>query len=499
MIQELLSALPAGCTWVVPVCDDDGQLVDFRIGAASEQGRDVYGRSGGERIDARLSDLYPGMVGGPLWQLYTEAVTSGASARLDDFRYEEKRAGVVASSLFDVSVFPVLGGALVWWQRVDEDRQRLAKTELLGNLGSAEYDLVTGRSVWSPGMYRVFERDPAQGPLSQAEQRAAVLAEDSGVRETAWQTLDSGVMSDVTVRFRIGDGVKYLRILSDIARDAAGTPIKIHAVVQDVTQRENSRTELERLADTLYRREITALAEHRLAGQLQDLIQPVPARPFPLPGLQALVRYVPAESAVHVGGDWFHAQQLPDGRAVLGIGDVAGHGLHAAAGMAHLRFGLIAWLSAGVDQPERLLAHMNRLSIELGITATAVVAIYDPETATLRWSRAGHLPPLLARDGTAEALALPPGLLLGAAEDAGYPAAVTALRPGDFVLLYTDGLVERRSTSSTTTDAMIAQVKQLLATASAAGGPDGLAVLGERLSYPSPDDDTCAVAVRVVG
>lgn len=499
IIQEVLAALPAGCTWVLPVCDAEGQVVDYRIAAASELGHDVYGRSGGQRLDARLSELYPGMVGGPLWQLYEQVLSTGEQGRLPDFRYEEKRAGVVASSLFDVSAFPVLGGVLVWWERVDEVRQRLAKTELLGHLGSAEYDLVTGVSDWSPGMYRIFERDPADGPLSQVEQRDAILPDDHGLSETAWQTLDSGEMSDVTVRFRIGERVKHLRVLSDIARDASGTPIKIHAVVQDVTQREDSRTELQRLADTLQRREMTALAEHRLAGQLQDLIQPVPAEPFQLCGMQVLVRYVPSESAAHVGGDWFHTQELPDGRAVLAIGDVAGHGLLAAGGMAHLRFGLIAWLSAGVHEPDLLLRHMNRLCIQLEITATAVVAVCDGSASTLRWARAGHLAPLLARDGVAHALPLPRGLILGATEATEYPVVTTSLLVGDYALLYTDGLVERRPTSATSTADMTRQVQDALARASATADPAALLELGRQLSYPSPADDACAVAVRVVG
>ena len=90
----------------------------------------------------------------------------------------------------------------MWWQRVDEHQRRLESTELLGSLGWAEYDLITGRSDWSPGMYRIFERDPALGPMSRAEQAAAILPEDRGIAETAWQTLDSGAASDVTVRFR---------------------------------------------------------------------------------------------------------------------------------------------------------------------------------------------------------------------------------------------------------------------------------------------------------
>ena len=94
-----------------------------------------------------------------------------------------------------------------------------------------------------------------------------------------------------------------------------------------------------------------------------------------------MVGYLPAESAVRVGGDWYHAQELPDGRAVLAVGDVAGHGMGAASGMAHLRFALIAWLSIGIDDPSVLLGHLNRLCLQLRITGTAVIGVYDPATA----------------------------------------------------------------------------------------------------------------------
>jgi serine phosphatase RsbU (regulator of sigma subunit) len=494
VVRAIMSVIPTGCTWLLPVPARDGRVVDFTIAAASDRGEDIYGR-GSTRVGARLSELYPNVVEGPLWRTYLDVLTSGEPARLADFQYEEKRAGVVADSEFDVTVYPVLGGLLVWWQRLDESRRRQANVELLGSLGWAEYDLRTGRSEWSPGLYRVFEHDPALGPMSRAEQSAAIHPDDKGLAEAAWQTLDSGAQSDVTIRFRLGGTVKYLRILSDVARDADGTPLKVYAVVQDVTAREDTRTELERLSHQLRRREITALAEHRLAAQLQNMIQPLPREPFRLPGLEAMVSYLPAESAVQVGGDWYHAQDLPDGKVALAIGDVAGHGLPAASGMAHIRYGLVAWLSIGIDDPGVLLGHLNRLCSRLGITGTAVVAVYDPGTRTLRWARAGHMAPLLGRAGQAEALDLPPGMLLGADPAAGYPAVPVALRPDDLVLFYTDGLVERRSADIAV---LLDVVKGDLAAASAAPGEHTLARLRGALHSPSPDDDTCALAVRVL-
>jgi serine phosphatase RsbU (regulator of sigma subunit) len=299
----------------------------------------------------------------------------------------------------------------------------------------------------------------------------------------------------VTVRFRLGGSVKALRILSGVSQDADGSPVKIYAVVQDVTAREDSRTELERLSDQLRTREMTALAEHRLAAQLQTMIQPVPPEPFDLAGLQAIVNYLPAESAVRVGGDWYHAQTLPDGQVVLAIGDVAGHGLDAASGMAHLRYAVVAWLSIGICDPGVLLGHMNRLCRQLEITGTAVAGVFDPRTRELRWARAGHTAPLLARAGRCDQLPRPPGLLLGADAGAGYPVVTVQLHGDDLVLLYTDGLVERRAPGA---DDLLAEVSRNLSAASVRSGPTTLAGLRGRLHSPSRDDDTCTLAVRVL-
>jgi serine phosphatase RsbU (regulator of sigma subunit) len=492
VVRELLAAIPAGCSWLLPITGDDGSIVDFRLAATSDQIRDIYGR-GTQRVDGRLRELYPSMVDGPLWRLYLQVISTGTPATMDEFRYEESRPGVVAESRFEVSVHRVLGGLLVWWTRVDEHRRRLESTELLGSLGWAEYDLSSGRSEWSPGMYRIFRRNPADGPLPRADQSAAIVPEDRGISEAAWQTLDVGATSDVTVRFRIGDEIKHLRILSDLARDADGRPVKIYAVVQDVTARVATRTEIERLSDEVRVRELSALAEHRVARQLQQMIQPVPAGAFQLDGLEAMVSYLPAESAVQVGGDWYHAQSLPDGRVVLAVGDVAGHGMEAASGMAHLRFALVAWLSVGIRDPGLLLRHLNRLCAQLGITGTALVGVYDPGTRLLPWARAGHMPPLIGRGGRSIDLDRPPGLLLGAEPESDFPVANARLHPGDLVLFYTDGLVERRGDMSRRS----AEVRDHLSAVSAAPGADPLPRIHRLLHAPSPDDDTCTLAVRV--
>jgi serine phosphatase RsbU (regulator of sigma subunit) len=135
---------------------------------------------------------------------------------------------------------------------------------------------------------------------------------------------------------------------------------------------------------------------------------------------------------------------------------------------------------------------MNRLCVQLDLTATAIVALYDPAAHTLTWARAGHTAPLLGHAGTVEELELPGGVLLGAEPGAAYPVLVRTLYPDDLVVLYTDGLIERRDAGS---DRLLDALKRTLAKVST--GPDALERLRPALQTASPDDDTCTLTVRV--
>ncbi|MFG2119890.1 SpoIIE family protein phosphatase [Streptomyces sp. NPDC048710] len=173
--------------------------------------------------------------------------------------------------------------------------------------------------------------------------------------------------------------------------------------------------------------------------------------PLPQPGrIQLAARYQPAPAGSQVGGDWYDAFTLRDGTLALVIGDVEGHDLTAAAGMAQLHGILrsLVW-----DHTEPTGAVVDRLdnamhAITTVPTATLVLArVEGPDTGpwTLRWTSAGHPPPLLLTpDGNAQYLEAGQGLLLGADLSAGghRPSAAHALPPGSTLLLYTDGLIE---------------------------------------------------------
>src|SRR5581483_8991406 len=184
--------------------------------------------------------------------------------------------------------------------------------------------------------------------------------------------------------------------------------------------------------------------ERRVAVELQRAILPLHDEAFELPGLRTMVRYLPASKAGRVGGDWYITADMPGGHVLIALGDVAGHGLAAAAGMARLR-GALAGLAITGASPERLVGWLNDLVHHVAPehTASVVAGYFDPPSRRLTWAQAGHPPPLLVRGGTARPLGQPAGILLGAGRS-GYDAMTVILEAGDVLLLYSDGLVERR-------------------------------------------------------
>ncbi|GAB7049496.1 PP2C family protein-serine/threonine phosphatase [Catenuloplanes indicus] len=250
--------------------------------------------------------------------------------------------------------------------------------------------------------------------------------------------------------------------------------------------------------DRLAEVESRLAAEHRLAAGLQHILLPIPAAPVDLGALRVAVRYLPAEHANRVGGDWFHATEAPDGSVVLAVGDVAGHGLGAAATMAQVRHALATLLITTTTAPAELLAHLNRVLLAAGAetrTVTAVVARWDAATGTMTWAQAGHPAPLHARDGRTVELDRPAGPLLGVFRDPCYGTAVTALDAHDLLVFYTDGLVEHRRHSLAEG---LAPVVETLGRISAARGPAPLSDLLGQLPPANPEDDTCILAVRLL-
>ncbi|MEA2355419.1 MAG: hypothetical protein QOD61_1548 [Solirubrobacteraceae bacterium] len=188
--------------------------------------------------------------------------------------------------------------------------------------------------------------------------------------------------------------------------------------------------------------------EHGLVELLQRSLLP---QELPrVPRLELSARYLPSIEATAIGGDWYDVLRLPDGSVVLVIGDVVGHGVHAATVMGELRNGLRAYVLEG-HGPGPALSRLNALvesTRGARMIATLLVLMIDPTLDRLRFASAGHLPPLrIGTDGTATFL--DGGLVapLGLVGSSPIEEAVEPIGSGETILLFTDGLVERREES----------------------------------------------------
>ncbi|MFF4836032.1 SpoIIE family protein phosphatase [Streptomyces sp. NPDC001315] len=170
----------------------------------------------------------------------------------------------------------------------------------------------------------------------------------------------------------------------------------------------------------------------------------LPDHPPSLPGLQVASRYLPAQAAYEVGGDWYDVLPLAGDRTALVVGDVMGSGIDAAAAMGRLRTATAAFTELDLD-PAQVLQHLDTITSRLEqYIATCLYAVYDPHRAELRIANAGHLPPVVVGGGEQPRLHdLPTGTPLGVG---GVPFETTTVSfaPGDELVLYTDGLVETR-------------------------------------------------------
>ncbi len=208
------------------------------------------------------------------------------------------------------------------------------------------------------------------------------------------------------------------------------------------------------LAEELGRRAAVAVEHARLYASQRSAAETLQHSLLPdvlpeLPGIAIASRYVAGGPDVDVGGDWYDVLALPDGRLALAMGDVVGRGIPAASLMGQLRNGVRAYVVEG-RSPAQILTLLNRLLRDVGAPhqmATLVIVVLDPETGDLRYATAGHPPPLLATDaGGSRFLEAAVGVPLGAVGHAEYTEAVVVLDPGSTLVLYTDGLVEDRTT-----------------------------------------------------
>jgi serine phosphatase RsbU (regulator of sigma subunit) len=486
---------------VRPLWDADGAVTDFGIVHLGAEYIDPAGRTRAELAGLTLLEAYPASASGDsLFAMARRVLASGRAEQIDRNDGVSLTGDVDAVQVAGVRAIPFFAGVAFSWRPVGE-AERLAElldhAQRLGRIGAWDEVLRTGAVRWTDSAFALFGLDPRHaGPIPTASLHSFVIAADRAPVRRFRQMLLHRREPAVAV-FRIvrpGDtAIRQIRIFAEpvVAGDEV---VALRGAFQDVSAHYHTQVALAATQDQLADSEHRAEQEQRLALRLQRAIMPEDDQPVETAGVDVAVRYRPAEHGRLVAGDWYDALLLPDKQLLLVVGDITGHGIDAVTGMIAARNALRGLAATGAG-PGELLRHLNYAACHLteGIAGTVVCGRYDPETRLLHWARAGHLPPVLVRDGRAEMLPLPGGVLLGLDPDAEYEEVTLPMRGGDTLLLFTDGLIERRAGS-------ISDALRDFTAAAVPAGTDVSAHADRILSNAISDtaDDACLVAIRIL-
>ena len=310
------------------------------------------------------------------------------------------------------------------------------------------------------------------------------------------QVLDeTGRLAWAVLPLRVGDGLLGALVASWVQerRFSDDDVALLEGFAAQVSQA------LQRIRATESRR-ATALASQRLSETLQRSLLTEPPQ---VPGLSIAVRYQPAAQEAQVGGDWYDAFVTAAGSTLLVIGDIAGHDRTAAAVMGQVRNLLRGMAYDSDDSPAVLLSRLDTAmqGLALDTLATALLARVEqrphgvaPGTHRLRWSNAGHLPPVLRTpDGRIEVLDHDSDLLLGLDPGAERVELGAELPSGSTLVLFTDGLVERRDRSIDTGVERVMEAVRRLGDAGAEATADAVV----RAAGSSNEDDIAVLVLRL--
>ncbi|MBR7837517.1 SpoIIE family protein phosphatase [Actinospica durhamensis] len=481
----------------------DGPGAELRVLASNIAAADLLAPTPDDRrLRGRsLTELMPWAGPSGLLEALDEVVETGTPLRIHDHEYEDRGepGDRVRPRSISVGAVRIEPGLLLVTLRphrgtAGTDPAWEEKVHRLAGTGPWEWNVRSGAVHWYAQALAVLGSSDPPGPLPVDEPPYQVHHEDAAEYEAFLRSLIAESRpGHVEVRvLQPAGAVRHIRFGGDPVVDEAGAVVRVYGSVQDVTVRRRAQTALEIAQVQLAARRTRAESERQLAGLLQQVIMPTGPVPDDVPGVEVVARYRPASAAAGVGGDWYGVARLADGKVLMHIGDVAGHGFPAATAMARLYHALQGLAVTG-SGAAGLLRWLNVLTCGLSefTLASACCAIYDPQLRRLSLSNAGHPSPVYVRDGRAEALAKPASGMLGIDQDMEYEERELEVAPGDVLLLYTDGLIERRRRAPDENTASL-----LLFASAPVGELEKYVddIMGNVRS--DTDDDACLVAVR---
>ena len=530
-LVRVLDAMPAAFCLLDP---------DWRFRYINTQAEQLMGNLRDEFLGRRVTDVFPGTAGGAFDRAFRAAIHSG-----EPVSFEAACPGAGTDGWYEVRAWPEPGGLAVYFLDVTDRvraenaaRRAQGRTALLSSVtaelsGALDGESALGRlaqlvvpTLADACIVTVVDRegrardvgcwhtDP--GRRAQLERYTEIRLDTLPIASPVALALRTGtpVTQSVSAVLDVmppGPARGLLRALGPATAVVLPLPAEERTVGVLTLYQDRGRVmgddDRETLAQVAAQagRAIERVHRQSQTAQLAEALQrSLLTDPPAIDDAEVVVRYVPAAEAARVGGDWYDAFLQRDGSAVVVIGDVVGHDTAAAAAMGQLR-GLLRGIAhhSGAD-PAEVLRGLDHAMTDMhtDTMATAVVARLERAGSgaaawdRLCWANAGHPPPLLL-DPTGEVTVLGDlvgDLMLGVDPSADRVQSVTSLQPGTVVLLYSDGLIERRgSTIDEGTGRLLEHLRDL-----AARPLDDLCdALLQRMLLGTPQDDVALVAVRV--
>jgi len=321
---------------------------------------------------------------------------------------------------------------------LDDERLRLALEA--GAMGTWAWDVASAKVTWDTAMEARYGLAPGTFPGTfDAFLRLVHPNDVDAARRRIESALRAG--EDLRYEHRVvwpNGEVHWLEGRGRVVHDADGTPVAMVGIGMDIDQRKASEAAIA---------EAVRLRTEHARSAIQVLQETLVPADFPdVRGYRLAGRYMAAESEHNIGGDWYDAFAVDERRVLVSVGDVSGHGLLAGRTMAKMRHAARAFACEDPD-PGSVVTRLDNFFRHLrrgDEIVTVLVGLLDTERHTLELYSAGHVPPLVLRDGSSAFLDLHVRPPLGVAPERAARTSEVALDVATTVLLYTDGLVERR-------------------------------------------------------
>lgn len=495
-VYSSLSAVPVSAALLEPVRDDSGEITDFVIRAGNHVRSAQWLEEPDGQVGQRFLEARPGAAASGLLAALIAVFTSGRALDGLTVDYTEERHGRLRRAPLLYYAASCGDKLLTTWVPARSQAEILTlDAQHIASMGWGHWDLLSGAVDWSEGLHRIFRTDPSM-PWSLTELCDAVLpGEVPALAELITAVLAGEEPSWTRIRFRVFGEVRTLDLLGRPVVGIDGRPWAVHLVARDLTPQMRSRRRLAETQRETERLRQQAEAERRIASVMREALLPKHSAELAELGLTVAAAYLPAEPDAAVGGDWYKCRRMPDGRVLVAIGDAVGHGLDAVARMAQQRHALAGLAQTGASAGE-MTTWLNELVCgdSSAMTATMINGHID-HAHVLHWACAGHPPPLLRRGE--EVFPLPAdhlGPLLGLMPGYAYETAPVPLHRGDLLLLYTDGVVERRGEDITV------GITNLSRSLSGSAGLSPRATLDRIITdytRTAHDDDACLLAIQV--